>query len=67
MSRSYTNPMKCEKCEKDFSPRDAWDEGNKITRGYNDIVEIAIKCPHCDAPYSHWVEPTEWHIQEGFE
>jgi len=59
--------MKCDKCKKEFNPRNAWSEGSKITRGYGETLEITLKCPHCDAPYSHWVEPRDWFIQEGAE
>jgi len=57
--------MKCTKCKKNFNPRDAWAEGNKITSGYDETLEFYIECPHCKAGYSHWVQPTEWDRQES--
>lgn len=56
--------MKCDKCKKEFNPRIEWSEGNKITRGYGEVLEITINCPHCKAFYSHWVEPRDWFVQE---
>lgn len=33
--------------------------------GHDETVEVGIKCPHCQASYSHWINPEDWTIQEN--
>ena len=54
--------MKCVKCKKEFNPRE--DCNVKEAGGYGETTELNIRCPHCNVLYAHWVEPSEWYIQE---
>lgn len=35
----------------------------QVAGGHDEVVEVFILCPHCEAPYSHWINPEDWSIQ----
>ena len=50
--------MKCDKCKKEFNPRK--DGDLEVTGGYDEVIEVVIHCPHCEATFSHWIGPKDW-------
>ena len=50
--------MKCDKCKKKFDPRK--DGDLEVTGGYDEVIEVVIHCPHCEATFSHWIDPKDW-------